>query len=343
MSGAIARNQAIPKPFIKRRLHSLMGFWLTIFLMEHLLTNSQAALLFGENGQGFVHAVNAIHNIPYLKVVEVLLFAIPIGFHAFYGVKYALQAKSNVTHSDGEKPSLPEYTRNRAYTWQRITSWILLVMLSLHVVKFRFIEYPSHANMGNRSSYFVKVSLDNGLESVTSRLGAKVYTPDQIYELKTSFYSNEGKLALDKAALIHQEAKSSIDLGGNEPYNPELAKELDWANDLELMGEWIAALTKRAVSGNDAIIETPDFGTATLFTVRETFKSFPYAVAYTIFVLAACFHAFNGFWSFLISWGAVIRVTSQKKAGKIALFLMVVVTLLGLSTVWGTYWVNLRY
>lgn len=65
-----AAAAAIPKAFIWRRLHSLMGLWLVLFLIEHLLTNSQAALWLGDNGRGFVNMVNAIHNLPYLEVIE---------------------------------------------------------------------------------------------------------------------------------------------------------------------------------------------------------------------------------------------------------------------------------
>lgn len=34
----------LPSAFIWRRAHSLTGLWLVLFLIEHLLTNSQAAL-----------------------------------------------------------------------------------------------------------------------------------------------------------------------------------------------------------------------------------------------------------------------------------------------------------
>ena len=49
-----AATAVIPRAFIWRRLHSLMGLWLVLFLGEHLLTNSQAALWLGDNGKGFV-------------------------------------------------------------------------------------------------------------------------------------------------------------------------------------------------------------------------------------------------------------------------------------------------
>ncbi|MES2344430.1 MAG: succinate dehydrogenase [Chlamydiota bacterium] len=277
----------LPKAFIWRRLHSLMGLWLVLFLIEHLLTNSQAALWVGENGQGFVRMVNGLHNLPYLQVIEIALLGVPILIHLVWGVKYLFTAKSNSRSSDGTKPSLPQYGRNRAYTWQRITSWILLFCIIGHVVKFRFLEYPTNVYEGNQSFYFIRVSLDNGLYTVADRLGVKLY---------------------DKQAAAEVAALSAVDLSHGE----------------------VIAVSK-------------DFGTATLLAVRDVFKNPIYVAAYTIFVLAACFHAFNGLWTFMITWGWILRAAAQKRMAAFCVALMLVIAFLGLASVWGTYWVNLRY
>ena len=165
---------AIPKAFIWRRLHSLMGLWLVLFLMEHLLTNSQAALWLGDNGQGFVSMVNALHNLPYLQVIEVGLLGIPLLIHMIWGVQYLLTGKKNSGRSDGSVPHIPS-SRNRAYTWQRITSWILLVCLIGHVVKFRFLEYPEKVFDGQKTSYLIPISMDEGLKTLSKRLDVTLY------------------------------------------------------------------------------------------------------------------------------------------------------------------------
>jgi len=95
------------------------------------------------------------------------------------------------------------------------------------------------------------------------------------------------------------------------------------------------------IHGNEVIAETKSFGTATLLTVRDTFKNPAYIVIYTVFVLATCFHAFNGFWTFLITWGWILSYLSQKRMVKVAWAIMALVAFLGLAAVWGTYW-NLR-
>ncbi len=129
--------------FIKRRVHSLLGLFLVVFLLEHLFTNSQAALLFGNSGSNFVRMVNFLHNLPYLSVIEIVLLGVPFALHGFWGIRYALRGRINSHSLQKDKPSLP-YGRNRAYTWQRYTSWILLFGVIFHVIHMRFYRYPIH-------------------------------------------------------------------------------------------------------------------------------------------------------------------------------------------------------
>jgi succinate dehydrogenase / fumarate reductase cytochrome b subunit len=252
--------------FIWRRLHSLAGLWFVLFLIEHLLTNSQAALWLGDNGKGFVRMVNMLHNLPYLQVIEITLLGFPIVLHSILGVRYLFTAKFNVTKGDGSKPYLPR-ARNYAYTLQRITSWILLVCLAVHVVKFRFLEYPRTLQRGAETFYSVKVETDAKLQSVADRLGVQL-------------------------------------------------------SDTEHPAERLAV--------------APDFGTATLLAVRDTFKNPFYIAFYTLFVLAACFHAFNGFWTFLISWGWVLKMAAQRAWVTVSVVLMLLMLFLGLAAIWGS-------
>lgn len=282
-------NLSIPKAFIWRRLHSLMGLWLVLFLMEHLLTNSQAALWLGDDGKGFVTLVNGFHNLPYLQAIEVGLLGIPFLIHMVWGVKYLLTSKSNSGCSDGSAPSLP-IGRNRAYSWQRITSWILLVGIILHVTKFRFLEYPEKISVGKETYYVVKVGMDDGLYSVADRLDVSLYN---------------GHIE-EKTAFVH-------------------------------------ALEKKKMAPGEVLAVAKDFGTASLMAVRNTFKNPIYMVLYTVFVLAAVFHACNGFWTFLLTWGWVLKMAAQRAWVTVSVILMAVLLFLGLAAIWGTWWINLRY
>lgn len=275
MSTKPSEQALIPQAFIWRRLHSLAGVWLVIFVIGHLFTNSQAALFIGDDGIGFIRSVNSIHDLPYLPVIEIVVLALPILLHLIWGIKYLLTAKYNSFGDGGTTPYLPEYPRNKAYTWQRITSWLLIVGIIAHVVHMRFVEYPM---AGKGHTYMVKVSDDTGLHSLASRLGVTLYQEDQV---------PQGTLA-------------------------------------------------KPLGKNEVIAVADNFGTAELLMVRDTFKMPSMIVLYTLLVLATCYHAFNGLWTAMITWGVTLSARSQNMMRVITVFIGVVVTLLGLAAVWLT-------
>ena len=257
----------LPEPFIMRRLHSLLGVWLVLYLCEHLLVNSQVALFFEDGGSGFVDAVNKIHGLPYLKVIEAVFLGVPFLIHGIWGVIYALTGKLNAHKTNGSKPALPQYKRNRAYSWQRITSWLLLVGILAHVVHMRFIEYPDKIVRGDEPFYRVRVTEDRGLEKTVLKL---------------------------KATLEQED--------------------------------------------NRLLALAPSPGAAFLLIVRETFKSPLMVILYSLLVVASAYHAFNGLWTFMITWGVTLTRRSQKVMRSITNVLMGIVMFLGLMAAWGTFW-----
>lgn len=340
MTAAVA---AIPKAFIWRRLHSLMGLWFVLFLIEHLLTNSQAALWLGDNGKGFVDMVNAIHNLPYLEVIELTLLGVPILIHMVFGVKYLFTAQFIKERSDGSEPSL-RLPRNRAYSWQRITSWILLFFVIGHVVKFRFLEYPQTIPCGAEKYYAVTVSLDEGLYTVADRLGVKLYDNEAIAGEKKRLNERKTEQAfLEVAQGIKNETITPWMGPEAQEYDGQKASILNSAEHYLDHVAFVTALSKNHLSSGQVLACAQDFGTASLLAVRNTFKYPIYVVLYTIFVLAACFHACNGFWTFLITWGWVLKMAAQRAWTTVATVMMAVLIFLGLAAVWGTYWINLRY
>ena len=326
-------STAPPSAFIWRRLHSLMGLWLVLFLIEHLLTNSQAALLLGENGKMFVHMVNSLHNLPYLQVIEIVLLGVPFLIHMIWGIQRIFTAKSNSSSSDGSKPQLKGYGRNHAYTWQRISSWILLFGVIAHVIQFRFLEAPVQLNQGKDSYYFVRLTIDNGLYTVAPRLGATLYNQEAIEKEQKLLDERSSEMALIDAA-------NTFSPEGN--YDEQKAMILQSAQSFQQKKAWVNALSSLPLESNQVVASAKDFGTATLLVVRDTFKSPLYVGLYTLFVLAACFHGFNGLWTALITWGVVLKVSAQKAMLKATWALMAIVTFLGLAAIWGTYWLNLK-
>lgn len=330
------QSTTLSRPFALRRIHSLFGFWIVIFLMEHILTNSQAALLIGENGEGFIRGVNFIKNLPYLHVIEITLLGVPILYHMVLGVRYLFTSRMNAYSSGGNKPALRSYGRNHAYSWQRITSWILLIGLIAHVGYMRFYMYPVEVDVGKEQTYFVRITMDSGLYTVSDRLGVKLYNQQEIDQLERHVESHAAELE-----KLTKEANTIEERGANH-YSQVTDELLNHYQSLEEQKTYLKGLEKRKIVGDEIIAAAPDFGTATLLIVRDSFKSIFKSILYTIFVLAAVFHGFNGLWTFMITWGIVLKMRSQSTAVNICVALMVLVGFLGLAAVWGTYFVNLR-
>ena len=322
-----SQSPPIPRAYIWRRIHSLFGLWLAIFLLEHLLTNSQAALLIGDNGRGFIYFVNILKNLPYLPVVEISLLGIPILVHAAWGIKYIFTGKSNAKRTDGSKPSLARYGRNQAYSWQRYTAWILLIGIIAHVSFMRFYLYPITLNEGAESSYFVRIKMDPGLYTVASRLNVQLYGQEAI--------------ANAKERLAKQD-ETVITLPEDSMFNKVEQARLDQEQRQELKEEWYEALVKRPIGKHQVIAVADNFGTATLLTVRDSFRDPITCILYTIFVAAAVFHAYNGLWTFMITWGVVLRMRSQKRSVNVCVGIMTIMAFLCLAAIWGTYFINLR-
>lgn len=311
------KDVAIPASFWWRRLHSLAGFALALYVAFHLFTNSQAALWIGDDGASFIESVNKIHEIPYLLLVEIAILAIPILIHAALGIRYLRTGEMNSFGGDGRSPYLPEYGRNHAYTWQRITSWILLVGILFHVVHMRFIEQPRGVLDGLQRHYIVRLEADPGLPTLAARLNVVLLGQGEKkdFDPEIFFPALEGILAKDERVLEQRRKEMELFQG---------------------------ALRATMLRAHEVVAIAKDFGTAELLMVRDAFKSLWMMLFYTIFVFAACFHAFNGLWTFLIAWGVTLTLASQRFALYLTTAIMFLVCLFGLFAIYGTYWINLR-
>ncbi|MEX1013143.1 MAG: succinate dehydrogenase [Waddliaceae bacterium] len=310
--------------FFWRRMHSLTGIFLVLFLLEHLLTNSQAALWIGDDGRGFVHAVNWIYNLPYLLLIELTLIGAPLLIHLVWGIKYLRTAAPNSFKSDGTKPALPEYRRNHAYTWQRITSWILVFAVIAHVFHMRIWNYPASATVGDQKEWMVKVTPDPGIYTLAERLGMQIYDKSQIETEQEE---------LQKEINAFEKIK---DAGTSERELALLKQRVDQKR------HWMDAVKERTIDENQAIATVTNFGTAELILVREVFKMPLMMFLYTIFVLSAVYHACNGLWTSLITWGVSLTQKSQRVMKGITTFLMLLLAFFGLAAIYGTFWFNLR-
>jgi succinate dehydrogenase / fumarate reductase cytochrome b subunit len=87
----------------------------------HLLTNASLA----SGVDVFQNAVYAIHSLPFLPVIEWVFIFLPIIFHAVAGVWITQSGHSNL--------SAYRLAGNRRYTWQRISGYIAIVFIFMHV------------------------------------------------------------------------------------------------------------------------------------------------------------------------------------------------------------------
>ncbi len=273
----------MPRSFFFRRIHSLTGLLLVLFLFEHFITNTSASFWLNE-GNGFVKTVNLFQSIPHLQIVEVVLIGIPIFFHAILGIQALTTSENNAKKTDGSKPSLM-FARNRAYSWQRITAYIVAVLLIFHVVQMRFIRYPTKIVLNDETYFLVKIQNDENLYKIIKKMDVTVI-------------SNKENITNQKLAISIKKFK--------------------------LKDNQIVAMTKQS-------------GQTFLLSIRDVLKNPLMVGIYSIFILATTFHAINGLWTFLLTWGFIISNRSQKISLNICFWIMLFILTLGFISVWSNF------
>lgn len=113
------------RSFVLRKLHSFIGiFPLSLFMAWHLFVNS----FLGQGAAQFNSVVVALHKIPYLWAVEIILLGCFL-LHVIYGFYIIITAKNNIA-SYG-------YVRSWMFLLQRVTAIIIIVFLAYHVIVLR--------------------------------------------------------------------------------------------------------------------------------------------------------------------------------------------------------------
>lgn len=114
-----------------RKLHSLLGVIpLGGFIIVHALLNFQA---FERGAEGFAIGVHLINSVPLLPLLELFGVYLPILFHGIYGLYMAYQSNLNSVQY--------KYSRNWAFTMQRITGVITFIFVFWHFFDTRFQIY----------------------------------------------------------------------------------------------------------------------------------------------------------------------------------------------------------
>ncbi len=112
--------------FLLRRLHSLLGLIpVGAFLAFHMWENSQA-------WQGAAHYNEIVEKISSMNLVllfEIVGIALPILFHAIYGIVIWASGKSNATRYG--------YLHNWMFVFQRVSGFVILAFVLFHVWQTR--------------------------------------------------------------------------------------------------------------------------------------------------------------------------------------------------------------
>ena len=128
MKAAIANapQSKSSKKFLYARLHSLAGILpLGLFMAEHFYTNSMA--MFG--AEKYNEQIALLQSLPFLIGIEIVFIAIPLLFHAIYGLYLSFISNHNTASY--------KYTRNLTFFFQRISGVIIFVFVIYHVWSFR--------------------------------------------------------------------------------------------------------------------------------------------------------------------------------------------------------------
>jgi succinate dehydrogenase / fumarate reductase cytochrome b subunit len=96
-----------------------------VFLVVHLVTASHAL----DGRDAFSHAMGATITRTGAQVIEVLGIALPLAFHALYGIVRAARATPGVTHDVG--------IRNWLLRLQRVSGGVALGFIVVHLWHFR--------------------------------------------------------------------------------------------------------------------------------------------------------------------------------------------------------------
>ncbi len=121
--------------FLMRRIHSLLGLIpVGAFLAFHMWENSQA----WKGAAHYNEVVEKIANMNLVLLFEVFGIALPILFHAIYGIVIWASGKSNTIRYG--------FLHNWMFLFQRVSGFVILAFVLFHVGQTR-LQAALHADV----------------------------------------------------------------------------------------------------------------------------------------------------------------------------------------------------
>ncbi|MDX1930970.1 MAG: hypothetical protein SFU56_00040 [Capsulimonadales bacterium] len=126
--------------FLLHKLHSLSGVMpIGFFMIFHLTANSYSL----RGATEFNTAVKAISYAPFVILLEIFVIAIPILFHAIYGIFIAMEMQG-----PGGNTSYYGYQRNWLYVLQRWSGVVAFAYILWHTWDTTFFKYGYELTQG---------------------------------------------------------------------------------------------------------------------------------------------------------------------------------------------------
>ena len=150
------------RSFVWRRIHSLTGIVpVGLFLLEHFFTNSAAM----HGSEIYNSRVEFLLTLPFVLALEIGMIFLPLIFHAVYGIVIVFTGRANnIAYG---------YGRNWNYLWQRISGFVLLAFISVHVFGTKGWVMQQTLPEGTHPDFFLRMQeiLANPLMAIFYGLG----------------------------------------------------------------------------------------------------------------------------------------------------------------------------
>jgi len=126
--------------YLMHKLHSLSGIIpIGAFLIFHLTANSYSL----RGAAEFNTTIKAISYAPFVILLEIFVIAIPILFHAIYGIFIAMEMQG-----PGGNMAYYGYQRNWLYWLQRWSGVVALIYILYHTYDTTFMKYGYEITQG---------------------------------------------------------------------------------------------------------------------------------------------------------------------------------------------------
>jgi len=178
-----------------------------IFFIQHLFINFLSSFWIFNNAKYFISFITFYHNLRGIKYIEIIFIAIPFILHALIGLKYMIGRRYSFK-------SDKLYDQQKAYVLQKITAWILIIGILLHVLQMRFINHPATVTIDNQKYFALEITKSEKLSKIAKKLDFKILDNTDVNKVsfvKVHLTQRETKLKSNRTyALVKNPSKALL-------------------------------------------------------------------------------------------------------------------------------------